>query len=229
MKELEKEYYTLVYKIYINREKIFELIEKPIVKEYLDLLDKHMYLDYELKKSIKQNLSNYDEVKESLTKVDEKISELMEDSLIIEYNDEMKKQTILDYELKKVDFNLKKELYSNCDHLFIKHNQYKDGNSEYCCLRCGYDVRVKGYDLIPISNNEYQNISNDKIGGIFINEFTDLNLAHRIYDGIIDAHPDISNEDLSKYFRVARHFILEKGERNYDKHAKHLGLQKQRY
>ena len=227
MEELEKTYYTLVYKAYMNKEVIFKLIEKPEVKEYLKLLDRHMILDYELKKTIKNNLNNYYDIKEELTNINIRIDELNKDSLIIEYKDRMEKQTVLDYELKKADFNLKKRMYLECDHFFVKHNQYKNGKTQYCCLKCGFDAKLKANELIPISDYEYQSSISD-INGTFIQEFTDLELANKIYEGIIKMYPDISIEKLAKYFSVARHFILEKGEKNYDKHAKHLGLKKQR-
>ena len=69
-------------------------------------------------------------------------------------------------------------------------------------------------------------MKDENLHGIIIDGYIDIELANKIYQGIINRYPDISNDMAAKYFMVAKHFILKKGKNNYDKHAKHLGIKK---
>ena len=150
----------------------------------------------------------------------ERIYELLENKAVMEYIDLMLDQEKLDYETKKVLFREKRKVLMNCKHILVRYDN-PDMNRYsylYCCLKCGLDTYFKS-DLLfkPASSDEYQMyqvLKEKELEGIYIDEYTNRELANSIYNGIIKKYPNISDANLSKYFRVARHGIMQKGKDN---------------
>ena len=223
-------YIDLKKRLEANKDKVYELVDDPFVSKYLELIDEKENLSLKLKIAKYQNeLESSRYYEKLLSENGIMMSELRKKAKVSKYIKLMKEQEVLDYKFKKAKFDYEKNKYLNCDHLFVRYGN-GDNNKPVChCLKCGFDTKLKSSDRFVMDSDDYQRyriMKDNNLRGMIIGGYTNLELAKKIYQGIIKKHPDISNEIATKYFMVAKYFILKKGKENYNKHAKHLGLKK---
>lgn len=159
-------------------------------KEYQDIVEERKDIIMELKQLEKdENVQKYIKLKEENEK-------LLEQQIVL-------------------DTNIRANVYKDCEHVFVTsrvvYNDYLNSRGLYrCgCIKCGLDQRVLDCDRAWLSYGDrimYDCLtSNPNMlhRGIKAPIACDLELARAIYCKIKDAHPDIDDKTLIKYFDIA--------------------------
>lgn len=152
-----------------------------------------------------------------------RINELEENEAVKEYLDLCKQSDQLLREQKQLYTQVKVEEYSSCNHIWVNTlHEYDscEGRSYnyYGCIKCGLDRRVlhlmeNYHDQDWLTKEQrimYNFLTNNQSNfGIKTNLLCDLDLAKAIYVKIKEAHPNIDDETIVKYLKVALHNIRD--------------------
>lgn len=152
-----------------------------------------------------------------------RINELEENEAVKEYLDLCKQSDQLLREQKQLYTQVKVEEYSSCNHIWVNTlHEYDscEGRSYnyYGCIKCGLDRRVlhlmeNYHDQDWLTKEQrimYNFLTNNQSDfGIKTNLLCDLDLAKAIYSKIKQAHPNIDDETIVKYLKVALHNIRD--------------------
>ena len=141
---------------------------------------------------------------------------------------------------EKLYKQVKVEEYSSCNHIWVSALQDYDGFegrslNYYGCIKCGLDGRVllmKRYPRLIHLTSDQKIMYDFMIGGnvynkgINTNMLCNLNLAKAIYSRIKEVHPDIDDETVVKYLKVALYNIRDNkvSEERKESRAKRLSL-----
>lgn len=171
---------------------------------------------------MKEKLINQEEKLLQQMKENRKIySELVEEEKVKEYLEVCYRLEKISHELEEIE--LKK--IDSCKHLYVigYKDRYYDGHrwetDEYLyCIKCGLNsiYTEKNSNLTKIQKHMQYLCLNSETRervpfGIKLKDvYCDPSLAAGIYNGIIKAHSDISDEELVKYFKVALNSIQNK-------------------
>lgn len=168
-----------------------------------------------------------------LLKIEEsRINELEKDDKVIEYKELTKAMTENYRDLKALNFQIVLDTMRYCSHIFVTNEIERiwDGHRtdiyEYHgCIKCGLsDHKQWGIQLQQRMESIYEETAKN---GIYLEETCNLKLATSIYNGILRAHPNITDELAIKYFKIALHNIRTNNVTPYSrqKRIKRLGLQ----
>lgn len=148
----------------------------------------------------------YNEITEKRNKIIDKLNVLQKHHIIREYNELKAANSDLLREQKELTSLMKIKEYETCNHILV--NTYQDWEcSYYGCIKCGLHEDV----LITFDNND--NLMYDFLAdqhnyfefkkSKMIDSSCDLELAHAIYQKIIETHPSIDDDTLITYFKNA--------------------------
>lgn len=152
-----------------------------------------------------------------------RINELEENEAVKEYLDLCKQSDQLLREQKQLYTQVKVEEYSSCNHIWVntlhEYDSWEGRSYNYCgCIKCGLDRRVlhlmeNYHDQDWLTKEQrimYNFLTNNQSDfGIKTNLLCDLDLAKAIYSKIKEAHPNIDDETIVKYLKVALHNIRD--------------------
>ena len=152
-----------------------------------------------------------------------RINELAENEAVKEYLDLCKQSDQLLSQQKQLYTQVKFEEYSSCNHIWVntlhEYDSWEGRSYDYCgCVKCGLDRRVlqlmeNYHDQDWLTKEQrimYNFLTNNQSDfGIKINILCDLELAKAIYAKIKEAHPNIDDETIVKYLKVALHNIRD--------------------
>ena len=177
--------------------------------------------------------SEYENLTKKIIDYDSRIKQLLKIDELKEYATLMSENTKLQQDLENILKELKKQKMLECEHVFIIgdiiHEEdccRVDKVATHYCIKCGLDTtyainNIPHSYLSKIQSSMYEIYRQTAKNGTIIETICSPILAQKIYEGIKKQNPNISDEDLIKYFNAALHNI-EKN--NHEKHFKHLGL-----
>ena len=165
----------------------------------------------------------YDKIKSDRKEIIGRINELEKNEAVKEYLDLCKQSVQLLGEQKQLYTQLKVEEYSSCNHIWVntlhEYDSWEGRSYNYCgCVKCGLDRRVfhlmenhHDPDWLTVEQRIMYNFlkNNQSDFGIKANILCDLDLAKAIYTKIKEAHPNIDDETIVKYLKVALHNIRD--------------------
>ena len=152
----------------------------------------------------------YDEIVKKREKIVDKLNILQKHAIIKEYNMLKADNSTLLKEQKELEEQIKLNAPLYCDHILI--TTYLDW--EYTskgCIKCGMSDDLSyccSYGKEPKNMITYNYLKDRQNLDKFLSSKTidvqcDLELAHAIYNKIIEAHPDIDDDTLINYFENA--------------------------
>ena len=166
-----------------------------------------------------------------------RLKELENNPLIIEYFSLMEENKELiveseniekEYQSKKYESEIKK--MRECTHQYVIGNIGNEGYkyTSFYCIKCKlytfFDNNMKNYEFLTDVQKQMGTIFNETRNQANFNHIIcHPALADKIYNGIITKYPTISDKEMLKYFKTALHNIENK---DNEKHIKHLGLRK---
>lgn len=173
--------------------------------------------------------SRHDKIVEERGAILEELKKLQENKVLKKYFELTEKNNELLYEQRKLIREIKINEYENCEHILVMTSYDYDnveGRSEkfYGCIKCGLNQevfrKVTGIFSRKFLTFEeqimYDFIKGSYIHGIHLNVMCDLNLGKSIYLRIKQNCPDIDDNKVCKYLKIALDNV-EKKEQNKEK------------
>ena len=160
---------------------------------------------------LKELKQQYENLSVERDKTKDKMRELENINIIVEYNQLCKKLRSLENMLLDCNRNLKFEEYSNCQHILVCTKYEYDGYEgrtyrSYGCIKCGLDESI--YDESREILNHEDQIKYDylkqrypKLGGQHLDILCDVSLAQLIYSKIKEEYPNLNDKQLIKLFK----------------------------
>lgn len=180
-------------------------------------------LQTEYNKLIEKKRQNFEEIKA-----------LEGNKIVKRYLELKRKNAEINTQQSALYKRIKEEYFSSCNHILvyskIDYDKYEGRTYRSCgCIKCGLDNSVLEKDKEFLSFYEsimYEYLIEKHLSGIETNITCDLNLAHAIYLKIKEAHPNIDDENIIKYFKIALDDIrnIKVSEDRKYKRAKRLSL-----
>jgi len=175
----------------------------------------------------------YEKIKNQIEQNRQIISDLEEDENIKKYIDIKNKIDKLEDNFITISLEYQVKQMDECNHIYVKtcvdnffDYHRTDKTEHYYCIKCGLDTLLasKEQHKDPHYARIVKIFKKTRYKAIHLSEYEcHPALAKKIYEGILKVHPDISDEDLIKYFKIAIHNIKTNNEED---HIKHLGLTK---